>query len=56
MVKHAVRGNQALALQIAGGPRRLAEAIGGYEKDVYSAGDTSSYYVKTWYDVRGVIN
>ena len=56
IVKNATRGDKKLALEVASNPQLLDEAIQEYRAEVYSAGDTSTYYIKTWSDIHRVIN
>ena len=55
IVKYAKRGNKATALEVASDPTKLQEAMEEYKQDVYSATDTSAYYVKTWFDVHDAV-
>ena len=56
VVKYARRGSKSTALRVAADPELLREAVEEYKQDVYSATDTSSYYVKTWFDLHGAVN
>ena len=46
IVRYAKRGNKATALEVASDPNMLHEAIEEYKKDVYSATDTSTNYLR----------
>ena len=56
IVRNTTRGNNNMALTIAGDPELLSEAITEYKGDVYSSGDTSVFDVKTWGEVHTAVN
>ena len=56
IVKNATRGDKPLALRVAADPALLTEAIHEYKSDIYAAGDTSTFYVKTWFDIHDAVN
>ena len=55
-VRGAQRGDKRKALQIAADPEQLQAALVTYDKEVLSAGDTSSFNVQTWHDVHWAVN
>ena len=55
-IKNLTRGDKKLGLQIASDPIRLAEAVQKFKKDEFSEGDTTNYYLKTWFDFHDAVD
>ena len=49
------RGDKRKGMQIAGDPALLDKAIGTFQSEIRSAGDTTDAYVKTWTDFHNQV-